>query len=112
MANGGGIQGGSLLTRKYRENQKKQNRSKLTNIKEGSQEGKPTRYEHCEESEATMAAERDDIMRMMLAGGHTSAGEGDSNGGHQLNQRDVSFGHDDESGTGRDSIEVCSANNI
>jgi hypothetical protein len=54
-------------------------------------------------------------MRMMIAGGHTSGGEDDSsyNGGHQLNQRDVSFGHDDESGTtGRESIEVCSANNI
>jgi hypothetical protein len=51
----------------------------------------------------------------MLAGGHTSGAEEDSSyngGGHQLNQRDVSFGHDEESANGRDSIEVCSANNI
>ena len=56
----------SLLTRKYRENQMKKNRSKIT-LNEESQDSKP-RYEHCEESEATMGAERDDIMRMMLGG--------------------------------------------
>ena len=46
----------------------------------GSLESKP-RYEHCEESEATMAAERDDIMRMML-GGQTSGAEDDSYTAH------------------------------
>ena len=56
----------SLLTRKYRENQMKKNRSKIT-LNEESQDSKP-QYEHCEESEATMGAERDDIMRMMLGG--------------------------------------------
>ena len=97
----------SLLTRKYRENQMKKNRSKLT-LNEGTQDSK-IRYEHCEESEATMGAERDDIMRMML-GGQTSE-DSYTIGGHQLNQRDVSFGHDDESAS-RESIEVCSANNL
>ena len=97
----------SLLTRKYRENQMKKNRSKLT-LNEESQDSKP-RYEQCEESEATMGAERDDIMRMML-GGQTSE-DSYTIGGHQLNQRDVSFGHDEESAA-RESIEVCSANNF
>jgi hypothetical protein len=44
----------------------KKNRSKIT-LNEESQDSKP-QYEHCEESEATMGAERDDIMRMMLGG--------------------------------------------
>jgi len=52
--------------------------------------GGPT--EDCE-SEATMAGEREDIMQMMLLG---------DDSGHQLNQREVSFGED--SGE-RDSID-------
>lgn len=54
---------------------KKNQQSKL-GINDGSQDSKP-RYEHCEESEATMAAEREDIMRMMI-GNQTSGGEEDS----------------------------------
>lgn len=63
-----------------------------------------------------MAAERDEIMRMMsannthLMGGAAAITDDDSYyglGGHQLNQRDVSFGEESP----RDSIEVvCSAN--
>jgi hypothetical protein len=57
--------------------------------------GGPT--EDCE-SEATMAGEREDIMQMMLGD------EADS--GHQLNQRDVSFGGEEDSGElPRDSID-------
>jgi hypothetical protein len=75
----------SLLTKKYKENQMKKNNSK--GVKGGYEESssldsKP-RYEHCEESEATMAAERGDIMRMMMLGGQISGGEEDSyNGVH------------------------------
>jgi hypothetical protein len=54
----------------------KKNLSKRGGLNDGSQDSKP-RYEHCEESEATMAAERDDIMRMML-GNQTSGEEEDS----------------------------------
>lgn len=50
-----------------------------------------------------MAAEREDIMRMAL-GSNPDEEEG-SYGGHQLNQREVSFGHDEESE--RESLEMC-----
>ena len=56
-----------------------------------------------QESEVTMAAEREDIMRMALQSNPDDE-EGSYCGGHQLNQREVSFGHDDESA--RESMEM------
>jgi hypothetical protein len=49
-----------------------------------------------------MAAEREDIMRMALCSNPDE--EEISYSGHQLNQREVSFGHDEESE--RESLEM------
>jgi hypothetical protein len=49
-----------------------------------------------------MAAEREDIIRMAL--GSNPDEEENSYGCHQLNQREISFGHDEESE--RESLEM------
>lgn len=51
-----------------------------------------------------MAAEREDIMRMALHSNPDDDEEGSYGGGRQLNQREVSFGHDEESA--RESLEM------
>lgn len=51
-----------------------------------------------------MAAERDEIMRFALRSNMDEDEESYYGGGHQLNQREVSFGHDEESE--RESLEM------
>ena len=63
--------------------------------KRDSFNGLDHQYEENAESEATMAAEREELMHM-LSGGASRVNELEDEG-HQLNQREVSFGHEDDS---------------